>query len=347
MQQGIATRSSQTGAFRNGRAMASFRAMGLATALATALWQAPPAHAQTDNWPARPVTVILGFTPGTVADIETRLYAQKLAENTGKSFVVDYKPGAGAMVAAAYVIKAPADGYTLLSATSGLTIGPLVFPDLGFDPVKDLAYLSMMSKRAPMLIANPKFPPNNGGEYIAWARANPGRINFGTSGATGAGHLSMQVLHQLTGTKATFVHYRGGTATFNAVMTGELDVVIGSVVAAMPLVKSGKVKVLGIMSAQRVPQFPDMPAIAETTVAGWEYAPWFGFAAPARTPAATLNRINAELVKVARDPALGEKLASDATIMVGSSRDEITKFVTAEAARWRKVVGDLGLKLEE
>ncbi len=304
--------------------------------------------AQADLWPAaRNVTMIVPYTPGTVADLETRLYAIKLGENIGKNVIVDYKPGAGAMIGAAYVVKAPPDGYTLLSASSALTIAPLISKDLAFDPVKDLAYISMMSKRAPMMIANPRFPPNNGAEYIAYARANPGKINFGTSGATGAGHLSMRVLHQLTKTEATFIHYKGGAATFAAVQSGELDVVIGSVIGAMPLVKAGKVKVLGIMSAQRTPAFPDMPAIAETTVAGWEYAPWFGFAAPAATPAATLDRINAELVKVAKDPELGKKLAGDATIMIGNNRQELTKFVAAEAARWRKVVADLNLKLEE
>ena len=322
----------------------------LACAIATTVVFSLHVSAQPsgDNWPSsRPVTIVNPFTPGAVTDIEGRLYAQKLSENTGKSFILDYKPGAGAMVGAGFVAKAPADGHTLLIATSGLTIAPLIFDNLGFDPLKDIAYVSMMTKRAPPLVANPKFPPNNGAEYIAYARANPGKINFGTSGATGAGHLSMQVLHQLTGTKATFIHYKGGSATFNAVMSGELDVAIGSVIAAMPLVKAGKVKVLGIMSAQRVPQFPDMPSIAETTVAGWEYAPWMGFATAAKTPSALLNRVNAELVKVARDQALGEKLASDATIMVGNTRQDFTQFVTNEAARWRKVVADIGLKLEE
>ena len=316
-------------------------------AIAAALFPGAVMAQSADNWPSRPVTIIVPFTPGTVVDLETRLYAEKLTSNTGKSFIIDYKTGAGAMIGAAYVVKAVPDGYTLLAATSGLTIAPLVYRKLGFDPIKDLAYFTMMSKRAPMLIANPKFPPNNGAEYIAYAKANPGKINVGTSGITGAGHLSMQLLHQLTGTKATFIHYKGGAATFAAVQSGELDVVIGSVIGAGGLVKAGKVKVLGIMSAQRVPQFPDMPTIAETTVPGWEYAPWQGYAAPAKTPPAVLDRINAEFVKVARDPSLGEKLASDATIMVGSTRQEFTQFVTAEAARWRKVVADTGLQLEE
>jgi len=297
-------------------------------------------------WPTKLVTIINPFTPGAVTDIEARLYAQKLNENTGQNFVVDYKPGAGAMVGAGYVVKSPADGNTLLVATSGLTIAPLVFKDLGFDPLKDLAYVSMMSKRAPPLLANPKFPPSNGAEYIAYAKANPGKINFGTSGVTGAGHLSMQLLHQLTNTKVTFIHYKGGAPTVAAVISGEVDVIISSVISSRGNVKAGKVKILGVMSAQRTPALPNVPTIAEYTVPGWEYAPWLGIAAPANTPAALLNRINAELVKVAKDPVLAEKLADDATFMVGSTRQEFTQFVTGESARWAKLVRDLGIKLE-
>jgi len=320
----------------------------LSMAIAASALFAGGASAQSaSDWPSKPVAVVVPFTPGSVADLETRLYAEKLSSNTGRNFIVDNRAGAGAMIGVGYVVKAAPDGHTLLTATSALTIAPLIYPTLGFDPIKDLAFVTMMSKRAPMLIANLKFPPNNGAEYIAYAKANPGKINIGTSGITGAGHLSLQLLHHLTGTKATFIHYKGGAATFAAVQSGELDVVIGSVIGAGGMVRAGKVKVLGIMSAQRIPQFPDMPAIAEGTVPGWEYAPWQGYAAPAKTPAALLDRINAEFVKVAKDPVLGEKLASDATIMIGSTRQEFSKFVTAEAARWKKVVAETGLKLEE
>jgi len=320
----------------------------LSMAIAASMLFAGGASAQSaSDWPSKPVAVVVPFTPGSVADLETRLYTEKLSSNTGRNFIVDNRAGAGAMIGVAHVVKAAPDGHTLLTATSALTIAPLIYPTLGFDPIKDLAFVTMMSKRAPMLIANLKFPPNNGAEYIAYAKANPGKINIGTSGITGAGHLSLQLLHHLTGTKATFIHYKGGAATFAAVQSGELDVVIGSVIGAGGMVRAGKVKVLGIMSAQRIPQFPDMPAISEGTVPGWEYAPWQGYAAPAKTPAALLDRINAEFVKVAKDPALGEKLASDATIMFGTTRQEFTKLVTAEAARWRKVVADTGIKLEE
>ncbi len=317
-----------------------------ACALAAALLPMQVTAQQAGDWPTKPVTIINPFTPGAVTDIEGRLYAQKLSDNTGKNFILDYKPGAGATIGAAYVAKTTGDGHTLLIATSGLTIAPMIFNNLGFDPLKDLAYVSMMTKRAPPLIANAKFPPNNGGEYIAYAKANPGKINFGTSGATGAGHLSMQLLHQLTNTKVTFIHYKGGGPTQTAVMSGEVDVIISSVIGSKGILKTGKVKAIAMLSSQRTSAMPDVPTMAEQTIPTWEYPAWLGIATTGTTPVPILNRINTELVKVAKDPVLAEKLADDASFMVGNSRQEFTQFVNGEAARWAKLVKDLGIKLE-
>ncbi len=318
-------------------------------ALALAIYLSGPgtAIAQVDNWPCKSVTMINAFLPGGGTTIESRLYGLKLQENTGKTVVQDFKPGAGTMLGTGYVVNAAPDGCTLLVATPALTIAPLVYDNLRFDPIKDLAYLSMMSKRATMLAANPKTPFNTGAEYIAYAKANPGKINFGTSGQAGSAHLSMQPLHQITGTTATFVHYKGGSTLFTALMSREVDVTMGSAASFMPLFKAGKIKSLGLTSLQRHPVLPDMPTISESIKASWEYAPFLGFATSAKTPVATLERINAELVKVSKVPSLAEKLEGDLIIMVGSSRQEFTSFVTAEAARWRKVVADANIKLGE
>lgn len=321
----------------------------LICALPAALAFSSPSSAQSaaDAYPSRPVTLVIPVAAGGPTDVEGRLYSKKMSELLGQPFVLDYKAGAGGTIGTAIVAKAPADGYTLLVIAGSFTVMPAVYKNLSFDTLKDFAPLSLMSEKPQILLASSSFAARTYPEYLAYAKANPGKINIGTSGITGAGHLSLQLLHHLTGTKATFIHYKGGAATFAAVQSGELDVVIGSVIGAGGMVRAGKVKVLGIMSAQRIPQFPDMPAIAEGTVPGWEYAPWQGYAAPAKTPAALLDRINAEFVKVAKDPVLGEKLSSDATIMIGSTRQEFTKFVTAEAVRLKKVVADTGLKLEE
>ena len=317
-------------------------------ALATAVLLSAPvaAQRQEDSYPSRPVTIIVPFAAGAVTDLETRLYAQKLTESTGRTFVVDYKPGAGSMIGSAYVAKAAADGYTLLTATSALSIAPLLYRNLGFDPLKDFIFVSMISKRAPLLLATPSLPVKNVAEYIAYARANPGRLNIGTSGSTGGAHLSMEWLHHITNTKATFIHYKGGANSFTALMAGEVHVAIGSLIAMMPQVRAGRARILGVTSAERVKVLPDIPTVAEQGVPGFEYAPWLGFAVPRATPPAVVARLNAELVRVARTPELAERLADDATLMIGSTPQQFTQAVAAEASRWRKLVDETGMKLD-
>ena len=317
-------------------------------ALATAVLLSAPvaAQRQEDSYPSRPVTIIVPFAAGAVTDLETRLYAQKLTELTGRTFVVDYKPGAGSMIGSAYVAKAAPDGYTLLTATSALSIAPLLYKNLGFDPIRDFNFVSLISKRAPLLLATPSLPVKNVAEYIAYARANPGRLNIGTSGSSGGAHLSMEWLHHITHTKATFIHYKGGAHSFTALMAGEVHIAIGSLIAMMPQVRAGKVKILGVTSAERVKILPDIPTVAEQGVPGFEYAPWLGFAAPRATPSAVVARLNADLVRVSRNPELAERLADDATLMIGSTPGEFAQAVVAEASRWRKLVDETGMKLD-
>ncbi len=318
-------------------------------AFTTAVLLSSPVAAQrsADSYPSRAVTIIVPFAAGAVTDLETRLYAQKLTELTGRTFVVDYKPGAGSMIGSAYVAKAAADGYTLLTATSALSIAPLLYKNLSFDPIKDFVFVSMISKRAPLLLATPSLPVKNVAEYIAYARANPGKLNIGTSGPTGGAHLSMEWLHHSTYTKATFIHYKGGAHSFTALMGGEVHVAIGSLIAMMPQVRAGKARILGVTSAERVKILPDIPTVAEQGVPGFEYAPWLGFAVPRATPVAIIARLNTELVRVARTPELAERLADDATLMIGSTPEQFAQAVAAEAARWRKLVDETGMKLEQ
>jgi tripartite-type tricarboxylate transporter receptor subunit TctC len=319
-----------------------------ASPLAMAALLCAPVAAQRapDTYPYRSVTLIVPFAPGAVTDIETRLYAQKLSEATGRTFLVDHKPGAGSMIGTGYVAKAPADGYTVLATTPAISIAPLLYKNLGFDPLKDFTFVSMVSKRAPMLLANPSLPVKNVPEYIAYAKANPGKLNIGTSGPSGGAHLSMAWLHHVTNTKATFIHYKGGALSFTALMGGEVQVAIGSVIAMMPNVKAGKVKLLGMTSAERAKILPDIPTVAEQGVPGFEYAPWLGFAVPRATPTAIVARLNTELVNVTRSPELAAKLADDATIMVGSAPEQFAEAIAAEASRYKKLVDETGMKLE-
>jgi tripartite-type tricarboxylate transporter receptor subunit TctC len=305
---------------------------------------AASAAAQQPAYPSKPVTVIIPFTPGSSQETEGRVHMNRLAEQLGQPFVIDFKPGGATIIGLGYVAKQPADGYTLLLVSASYSLIPLRSEQMTFDKHNAFTPVSLISKRWGLIVVHPSMP-SNVADFVAYAKANPGKINFGTSGATGAGHLSMQLLHQITGTKVTFIHYKGGGPTQTAVMSGEVDVIISSVISTKGIIKAGKAKLIAMLSAQRTPVYPDVATMGET-VPGWEYPAWLGIGAPATTPPAILNRMNAELVKVAKDPVLAEKLADDASFMIGNSRQEFTQFVNGEAARWAKLVKDLGIKLE-
>ena len=323
-------------------------ALAIHCAAAAALLLSGPATAQNAaaNYPSRTVQIIVPFAPGAGTDIETRLYAQKLTEALGRSFVVDYKPGAGSTIGGASVAKATPDGYTLMSATPSNGIAALLYKDLPYDPIKDFAFISMMRKRPSMLIASNTFPPKDVKEYMDYARKFPGKINLATSGAGGVAHLSMEWLHWATKTKVTFIHFKGGGPANTAVMANQVDGVIGSVAAMMNQIKAGKARAIGVTSLQRLKPLPDVPTVAEQALPGWEYAQWVGLTAPAKTPKPIIDKLAGELAKIARDPELAQKFADDATEMIGNTPEQFTAYVVSEAARWKKLIEDVHITLE-
>ncbi len=318
----------------------------LATAIAAALLPCAAAIAQ-DAYPSRPVTMIVPLSPGAAVDIETRLYAQKLGDALGKPFLVDYKPGAGTTIGGAYVVRAAPDGYTLLSLTPSLTIATLAYPKLTYDPMKDLTLISLMSKRPSLFIVPNSVPAKNLQEFMAYARANPDKVNLGTSGAGGIGELGLAWLQLMAGTKAQLVHYKGGAPSYTAVMAGEVQAVFGSLAAMGGNLRAGKAKALAVTTSERTRVLPDLPTIAEQGFPGFEYSQWIGVAGPAGLPAAVVSKLSAELPKAAKAPDVGAKLADDGTIMVGSTPEQFRQHFAAESARWRKVQQDTGVTLAQ
>jgi tripartite-type tricarboxylate transporter receptor subunit TctC len=309
-----------------------------------------PGHALAQNaaanYPSRTVQVIVPFAPGAGTDIETRLYSQKLTEALGRPFVVDYKPGAGSTIGGNYVAKSTPDGYTLMSATPSNGIASLLYKNLPYDPIKDFAFISMMSKRPSMLIASNSFPARDVKEYMDYVRKNPGKLNLATSGAGGVAHLSMEWLHHATKTKVTFVHFKGGGPANTAVMAGQVDAVIGSVAAMMNQIKAGKARAIGVTALERIKLLPDVPTVSEQALNGFEYAQWVGMTAPAKTPKAIIDKLAGELARIARDPELAQKFADDATQMIGNTPEQFTAYVLSEAARWKKLIEETGITLE-
>lgn len=330
-------------ALKTGLALGLVAGLGCLSA-PSSLAQAPrPA----DAWPARPVTIIIPFTAGGSTELEFRVYANKLTDNIGRPFVLDYKPGAGTLVGNAFVAKAPPDGYTLLGTTSSYSAVPSLYPGLPYDPVKDLAPVSQMSSKSSLLVSHPAVPAANAREFFAWAKAVPGRLNHSTSGAGGGPHLRAEYLYKLMGVQATFVHYKG-----TGPMT--LDLVAGRVHSAMTLptlvmsyIHAGKLRALGSTGAQRNPLTPQLPTLMEQGATSFDYSAWAGMFAPGATPVALVNRLHAELVKVARAPEVIAKLAEDGNDMVAGTPEQLRRLVIADIELTRRMVQETGIKLEQ
>ena len=299
----------------------------------------------TDSYPSRPVTIIVPLAPGAGVDIETRLYASKLSENLRGRFIIDYRPGAGGILGTAQVAKAAPDGYTLLSTSPGYTTAAALYKSLPYDPLKDLVPVALMSRVGYPLLVHPSVPAKNFREYLALSKSRPAGMNFGTSGQGGFPHLLGEWLHSATGAKATFVHYKGGAPAFTAVIAGEVDAVFGGFAAMIQHIRAGKVRAIGVTTAERSSLLPDVPSLAQQGVKGYDAAAWVGFFAPAGTPQPVVDKLSAELAKIAKDPQVVKRIEQDGGTTVGSTPDEFRQVLAREVETWRKLVRQVGIPL--
>ena len=330
--------------------MPQFNQAALCIAATLAAVMPMPASAQqpSGNFPTKPVTVIIPASPGSSQDVQIRLYSPKLTEALRQPIVVDYKAGAGGAIGTAYVAKAAPDGHTLVSVTTSFGVLPAFFPDNPpYDPIKDFAPVSLMIKNSTMLVASPSLPVSTFPEYLAYAKAHPGEINFGTSGGGGIFHLIGAWLHSMSGTRVTFVHYKGSGPMYADMMAGRVHAAPAIALVGLPFVKSGKLKAIANLGTDRTFAFPDLKTVAEQGLPEFEYPSWSGFLAPARTPEAIVNRLSTEFAKLAKAPDLVKRFEAEHTVLVGSTPEQFRRIIASEAVRWRKVVQDNGIKLEE
>jgi tripartite-type tricarboxylate transporter receptor subunit TctC len=321
---------------------------GFAKALCSmvlALPLAAAAQGSADNYPSRAITVILPFAPGGQTEIESRIYTTKLTENLGQPFVFDFKPGAGNRNATQALMKAPPDGYTLMFTAATHSVIPIMYTDLGYDLYKVAAPVTLVSKRYAVLSAYPGAPFKNLTEYIAYAKANPGKINVATAGVGSALHLTSLWLDSLTGTKTTPIHYKGGTNLFTDLMAGRVDVYFGTLLIDLPLFKSGKLKPIAQASLERNPALADLPTIAESGYPGFEYSSWLGLLAPAGTPAPIRNKLAAEINKIQKTPEFLSRMGGDIQL-IGSTPAEFERYYLSEHERWKKLVKEANIKFE-
>lgn len=296
---------------------------------------------------SRPVTVIAPYDPGGPIDIEARIYTKKANELTGQQYIIEYKPGAATRIGVSYVARSTADGHTLLFTTGGFAILPVLFKNLTFDAIKDFAPVSQMSQQFTVFIVRPSFPAKNFSEYLAYARANPGKVSYGMLGSGSSGHLAGAWLAGATNTTVNFIPYKGTGPAMLDVSAERLDVLTAGLIAAMPQIKAGKMRPLAVMNAVRAKLLPDVPTIAEQGVPGYGYTNWTGFFAPRATPTAAVNRIAEDFIAAARSRDVIDALDAQGSVPIGNTPAQFTQVVLNDIARWQKIVQDNAIKVEE
>jgi tripartite-type tricarboxylate transporter receptor subunit TctC len=296
------------------------RALPLAVAIA-----AVPAMAQ--DYPTRPVTIVVGYTPGATSDLLARTVAERLNAAWGQSVIVDNRSGVGGNIAAAYVARAPADGYTLMVGTDAImTSNVFLYKNTPFDPVKDFAPITNAGANIICLAVHVDLPVNSVAELIAYAKAHPGQLQYGSSGIGSPHHLAGELLRQKTGIDIVHVPYRGGGATINDLLGGHIKVAFLSLSTAVPHLGSGKIKIVAVVEKTRYAAMPDIPTIGET-VPGFEMSSWVAFFAPAGTPEPLVARLNEAMVKVLTTDAVKEKLATLGLAVAPSTQAELTAII--------------------
>jgi tripartite-type tricarboxylate transporter receptor subunit TctC len=306
---------------------------------------APRAQAQ-GNFPTKPIVIVASHPPGGTTDAEVRVHLQKLMELTKWKAITDYRAGAGGTIANTYVAKSAPDGHTLLPVTPGFSVSPAFYNDLPYDPIKDFTAVTMMTRRPVLLLAHPGFPVKNVKDLVAYAKANPGKINWGTSAVGGSTHLAGAWLESLTGMDVTFVFYKGGSTLQVDALAGRVDIMTNTFMSGLPLVRSGKMRALAVAGPERSALLPDVPTVIEQGVPGYDVSSYLGFIGPANIPAPILNRLNAELAKVAKSPDVVQKFGNDGIVTVGSTPAEFKAHLEREISRWKKLVADTGIKID-
>ena len=306
----------------------------------------------TGAWPSKPVRIVVPFAPGGTTDILARALAPELGKAFGQTFIIDNKPGAGGNLGADLVAKSPADGYTLLMGTVGTqAINAALYPKMPFDPLKDLAPITMMAGVPNVLVMNPAKAQaagiKNVADLIRYARANPGKLNMASSGNGTSIHLSGELFKSMTGTFLLHFPYRGSGPALLDLIGGTMDLMFDNLPSALPQIKAGKLIALAVTSAERSAALPDVPTIAEAgPVKGFEASSWFGLLAPTGTPPDIIDRIQQETAKALGAPALKERLLSQGAIPSGMTPAEFTRFIAAETKKWTQVVKVSGAKVD-
>ncbi|MBN9541387.1 MAG: hypothetical protein BGN99_26270 [Alphaproteobacteria bacterium 65-37] len=325
----------------------SFVATAFATAALPAYAQTTPAPTSTTSWPSKPIRLVVPYAPGGTTDVVARVVAEYLGKRLGQNIIVDNKPGKGAMVGTAMVAKALPDGYTLLmSVISGLTISPTLYGGGEFDPMADFIHVSIASTNPSVLVVNPSFEAKTFKDYVAYAKANPGKLAYATSGAGSSNHLLGARMSQVIGSEMVHIPYRGAGPAMVDTIAGNVPSMFDSLPSAAPHIKAGKVIALAVSGEKRSPAFPDVPTMKELGYPDLVSYSWFGISVPAKTPAPIVERIAADMQAILKEPAVvkrWDEIGAEPSTMTPA---EVTRFVKDEIDKWTPVVKASGARPE-
>jgi tripartite-type tricarboxylate transporter receptor subunit TctC len=294
---------------------------------------------RADDYPSRPIHLIVPYAPGGGADSVARIVAKRVSETIGQTIVIENRGGAGSIIGTELVQKADPDGYTLLLGQSGpISINPAVYKNLRYDPVKDFAPITMTTAYPYILMVNAKLPVKNLKEFVALAKSKPGELNYGTTGVGAANHLVTELFSSKAGLKMTHIPYRGTALAVADLIAGQVQVVFADPISALPhMQQGGTLRALAVTSKERSPVAPDVPTIAESGYPGFDAIAWHGILAPAKTPPAVVKKLNAEIVKALQDPETKALLEKQAMQTVGNTPEQFAAFIQQDIAIWKEV----------
>ena len=314
--------------------------------LAAALFSLVALAASAQDWPTRPVTILVPFAAGGTVDIVTRIVSQRLSVELGQPFVVDDHGGAAGTIATGMMARSAPDGYTLLVHHMGLVFNATLYPHLPYDTLKDVAPVALIGATPNVLVVNNDLPVKTVPEFLALARAKPGTISYGSGGVGSAGHLPMELLQSKAQVQLLHVPYKGSGPALTDLMGGRIQAMLLTIPAVMPYIASGQLRAIATSGAKRSPALPQLPTLAESGVPGFNYEPWYALFAPAGTPEPVLQRIHDALNKVLQEPDVAQKLAKQGLEVQPVSREAFAATVRADLPKWGEVITKLGIKVD-
>ncbi|MGA1394499.1 MAG: Bug family tripartite tricarboxylate transporter substrate binding protein [Burkholderiaceae bacterium] len=306
---------------------------------------ASAAHAQA-GWPTKPVRMVIAFPPGGPTDIVSRIIASELARLLGQQVVVENRPGAGGNLGAEQVARAAADGYTIFYNTSAITIAPALYSKLNYDPLKDFAAVGLAATVPLVLVINPQVPAKNLREFVDWAKARKGQINFGSSGSGTITHLAAAQLAKDAGFSATHVPYKGSAPGMLDLASGQVQFMVDTINSTLPMIRDGRLRALAVATSKRSSVLPELPTIAESLIPGFEMSAWQGIVVPNGTPASIISRLNTELQKVLASPEVRSKLLASGTEILGGSPEQYSLYIQQELKRFAQLAREAGARID-